>query len=124
MRTFTFNSFYYCSCLSENSRTWRQKAKIIIFMCYCKQRSEEGIRKLNTQFFLDLESLLLNSSDRHRLSGQFTAAPWGVPKRSSSLFLVLFLWRASTVRFPAFLSPNFVTKLCHQKKKKKSPFFF
>jgi len=54
-------------------------------MCYCKQRSEEGIRKLNTQFFLDLESLLLNSSDRHRLSGQFTAAPWGVPKRSSSL---------------------------------------
>lgn len=108
MSTFPFNSFYYCCCLRENRRTWRQKAKMILFICYCKQRSEEGIWKLNTQFCLDLESLLLNSSDS-RLSGQFTAGPWGVPKRSSSLYSLLFLWRAFTVRFPTLLSPNFVT---------------
>lgn len=84
MSTIPFKSFYYCCCLRENRRTWRQKVKVILFICYCKQRSEETIWKLNIQCWLDLESLLLNSSDRHSFSGQITSGPLGVPKRSSS----------------------------------------
>lgn len=72
-------------CLRENRRTQRQKAKVILFICYCKQRSEDGFRKLNIQCWLDLESLLLNSSDSHSLSGQITSGLLCVPKRSSSL---------------------------------------
>lgn len=110
MSTFPFNSFYYCCCFRENRRTWKQKAKIILFICYCKQRSEEEIWKLNTQFCLDLESLLLNSSDSC-LSGQFTAGPWGLQKKSLSLYSVLFLWRAFSQ-----ISNFSITELCHHER--------
>lgn len=104
--TIPFNSFYYCCCLRESRRTWRQKVKVILFICYCKQRSEEGIWKLNIQCWLDLESLLLNSSDRHNFSGQITSGPLGVPKRSSSLSVRVLPLEDIYSQFSSFSATN------------------